>query len=176
MGAAQSQTILAYSDDMKVIISSDSHSPLAELVLEETARRGHTTQYIGPVQGEERDWTEVSLAAAEAVASGQVNEAIVMCWTGTGAVLAANKVPGVRAALCADAVTARGARIWNHANALGLSLRATALPVAKEILEAWFGTAFSTDAWNLAQIERLHSAERRYANWQVQDSEASVAR
>ena len=85
-----------------------------------------------------------------------------MCWTGTGATLAANKVPGVRAALCHDAETAKGARTWNHANVLGLSLRATPDAVAKEILSAWFETPFSNDEWNLCQMRRIRDAEREY--------------
>ena len=85
-----------------------------------------------------------------------------MCWTGTGATLAANKVPGVRAALYHDAETAKGARIWNHANVLGLSLRATPEAMAKEILDAWFETPFSDDEWNLCQMRRIREAEQRY--------------
>jgi ribose 5-phosphate isomerase B len=81
-----------------------------------------------------------------------------------GATLAANKVLGVRAALCHDAETAKGARIWNHANVLGLSLRATPEAVAKEILDAWFETPFSKDEWNLCQMQRIREAERKYAD------------
>ena len=83
-----------------------------------------------------------------------------MCWTGTGASLAANKVVGIRAALCHDAETAKGARIWNHANVLALSLRATPVPIAREILDAWFSTPFGTDEWNLKQIERIRRIEQ----------------
>ncbi len=147
---------------MKVVISSDSHTPLVPYVISEVERRGHDATYVGPPEGEERDWTEVTLSAARAVAGGQADEAIVMCWTGTGAVLAANKVRGIRAALCADAATARGARIWNHANVLGLSLRATSLPLAGEILDAWYNTPFSTDDWNRKQMERLATAEQQF--------------
>ena len=89
------------------------------------------------------------------------------CWTGTGASIAANKVRGIRAALCHDAETARGARIWNHANVLALSLRATSIPIAKEILDAWFNTR-SLKAKRKAtgicrQIERVKQIEERYA-------------
>ncbi len=84
-----------------------------------------------------------------------------MCWTGTGSSIAANKVPGVRAALCHDAETAKGARIWNHANVLALSLRTTSEALLKEILDAWFETPFSNDDWNLNQIERIKEIERR---------------
>jgi ribose 5-phosphate isomerase B len=100
------------------------------------------------------------------VADGEVDEGIVCCWTGTGASIAANKVPGVRAALCHDAETARGARIWNHANVLALSLRSTSLPVAKEILDMWFNTPVkdgeAQSAWNLQQIERVQQLEQRF--------------
>jgi RpiB/LacA/LacB family sugar-phosphate isomerase len=96
---------------------------------------------FGPVvDQEESDWPLVCSRVAEAVASGEADEGIVCCWTGTGASIAANKVPGIRAALVHDAETALGARIWNHANVLALSLRATPIPVMREILEAWYGT------------------------------------
>jgi ribose 5-phosphate isomerase B len=92
---------------------------------------------------------------------GQADEGIVFCWTGTGASIAANKVRGIRAALCHDAETARGARIWNHANVLALSLRVTSEALAKEILEAWFSTSYSDDEWNCQQIARLCQLEQR---------------
>jgi ribose 5-phosphate isomerase B len=97
------------------------------------------------------------------VTRGEADEGIVCCWTGTGASIAANKVRGIRAALCHDAETARGARIWNHANVLALSLRATSIPMAKEILAAWFNTPTTEGEaqsdWNLRQIERLRQIE-----------------
>jgi ribose 5-phosphate isomerase B len=105
------------------------------------------------------DWPLVSAAVARAVAGGEADEGLVMCWTGTGAALAANKVPGVRAALCQDAETARGARVWNHANVLALSLRSTSEPIALEILEAWFATPWSQDPWNREQIGRIADLE-----------------
>ena len=110
----------------------------------------------------EIDWPLTSSRVAEAVVSGAVDEGIVCCWTGTGASIAANKVAGVRAALCGDAETARGARIWNAANVLALSLRATSEAVAKEILEAWFSTAPGDDEWNKRQIARIRALDERY--------------
>jgi ribose 5-phosphate isomerase B len=148
--------------DMKVAVSSDERTPLVETVLEELAKRGIETRYIGPQAGEEADWPEVTVQAVECVRSGAADEAIVMCWTGTGCTLAANKVPGIRAALCHDAETARGARVWNHANVLALSLRATSEAVAREILEVWFATPWSDDEWNQKQIQRISQLERRY--------------
>jgi ribose 5-phosphate isomerase B len=101
----------------------------------------------------------VTLEAVKRVARAEAGEAIVMCWTGTGSSIVANKVAGVRAALCGDAETARGARIWNHANVLALSLRATSEPIAREILDAWFGTPLSDDDWNLRQMARVREIE-----------------
>jgi ribose 5-phosphate isomerase B len=130
---------------MKIAVSSDEHAHLVEVVLRELRDRGHDVEYVGPQPNAAADWPEVTAVAAHLVASGEMEQAIVMCWTGTGASIAANKFHGVRAALCADAETARGARRWNAANVLALSLRSTSAPVAKEILDAWFSTAPDAD-------------------------------
>jgi ribose 5-phosphate isomerase B len=138
-------------------------------------RRGHSTLSQIPKiktrervwrQNENRDWPLVASHVAEAVARGEADEGIVCCWTGTGASIAANKVPGIRAALVHDAETARGARIWNHANVLALSLRATSIPVACEILDVWFTTSTregeAHSEWNQQQIERIRQLEDKY--------------
>ncbi len=148
---------------MKISVSSDEHGPLVDFVLQELKKRGYPTNYFGPGPGEEAgddaDWPLVTRKAAESVTSGDADEAIVICWTGTGACLAANKVKGIRAALCNDAETARGARTWNHANTLALSMRATTPAVAAEILEAWFSTPPGEDDWNKKQILRIRDME-----------------
>lgn len=146
---------------MKIAVSTDERTGLVETLLEELNERHHTVEYIGPEAGEDADWPEVTCRAAELVASGAADEGIVMCWTGTGASIAANKVKGVRAALCRDAETAKGARKWNHANVLALSLQATSESILKEILDAWFSTKFSDDEWNLKQIERIRHMETK---------------
>lgn len=138
---------------MKIAVSTDERTHLVDMVITELGKQGHEVSYFGP---------EVTLQAAEQVANGEVDEAIVMCWTGTGCTIAANKVPGIRAALCQDAPTAQGARIWNHANVLRLSLRTTTEGVAKEILEAWFATPYSDDEWNRQQIRRITELDQRY--------------
>jgi ribose 5-phosphate isomerase B len=147
---------------MKLALSTDERTHLVDTLIEELQKRGHEVEYFGPEPGKEADWPEVTLQAVERVAGGQADEAIVMCWTGTGCTLAANKVPGIRAALCQDAETAKGARIWNHANVLGLSLRATPDAVAKEILNAWFDTPYSSDDWNRRQIQHIKDIEKKY--------------
>jgi ribose 5-phosphate isomerase B len=147
---------------MKLAVSTDQRTHLVDTIVEELQKRGHEVEYFGPEPGKEADWPEVTLRAVEQVAQGQADEGIVMCWTGTGCTIAANKVPGIRAALCQDAETAKGARIWNHANVLGLSLRATPEAVAKEILDAWFETPFSDDEWNQRQIQKVKEIEQKY--------------
>src|SRR5690606_30628540 len=133
-------------------------------------RRGHEVVAFGPLAGDaagEADWPLVCGRVAEAVARGEADEGVVCCWTGTGASIAANKVPGIRAALVHDAETARGARIWNHANVLALSLRATPIPILREILDRWFDTPVAEgeaqSEWNRRQIEHLRALEARYA-------------
>src|SRR5688572_8770801 len=148
---------------MKLTVSTDERTHLVDTIVEELQKRGHEVEYFGPEPSKEADWPDVTLQAVERVARGEADEAIVMCWTGTGCTIAANKVPGIRAALCHDAETAKGARIWNHANVLGLSLRATPEAVAKEILDAWFETPFSSDDWNLKQMERIKAIEEGYS-------------
>jgi ribose 5-phosphate isomerase B len=104
---------------------------------------------------ERDDWAWASEAAARDVAAGAADQGIVCCWTGTGASIAANKVPGVRAALCGDAETARGARKWNDANVLALSLRTTSPAVLEEILDAWFASGPSADSDDVANIRHV---------------------
>ena len=145
---------------MKIAVSTDECTHLVDVILDELKQRGHEVVYFGPEPGaDDMDWPDVTLKAVEQVAQAQADEAIVMCWTGTGCSIAANKVPGIRAALCHDAETARGARIWNHANVLALSLRATPEPIVKEILDRWFDTPFSDDDWNLRQMALLREIE-----------------
>jgi ribose 5-phosphate isomerase B len=110
---------------MRIAVAADERSALAQFLLEELVGRGHELVIHGALaDGERADWAWGSAAAAQDVSAGRVEQAIVCCWTGTGAAIAANKVAGIRAALCGDAVTAAGARRWNDANVLALSLRA----------------------------------------------------
>ena len=146
----------AVKSTLRIAVSSDCRTHLVDAVLSALRDRGLDILYSGPVEpGDERDWPLVTREAAARVARGEADEAIVMCWTGTGACLCANKIPGVRAALCTDAETARGARKWNHANVLALSLRLTSEALANEILDAWFDEPWSDDEWNRAQIARI---------------------
>ncbi|HVW33570.1 MAG TPA: RpiB/LacA/LacB family sugar-phosphate isomerase [Acidimicrobiia bacterium] len=125
---------------MRIALGSDERTTLTDALADELRRRGHDVVLVGPPGGEDLDWADVGRRVGELVAKGEAGTAVLCCWTGTGASIAANKVPGVRAALCTDAETARGARRWNDANVLVLSLRLVSPPVAGEMLDAWFST------------------------------------
>jgi len=141
---------------MRIAIAADEMTGIAPLLGEALKRRGHRLLEHGVfAEGEREDWAWASEAAARDVAEGRAEQAIVCCWTGTGASIAANKVPGVRAALCADAATASGARRWNDANVLALSLRTTAGAELEEILDAWFAGEASDEPEDRANIARL---------------------
>ena len=141
---------------MRVSIAADERTGVADAVVEELRRRGHEPLVHGALSDAERDdWAWASEAAARDVADGTAAQGIVCCWTGTGASIAANKVPGVRAALCGDAETARGARKWNDANVLALSLRTTSPALLEEILDAWFTSEPSDDSDDVANIRHV---------------------
>jgi len=141
---------------VKISVAADERTGVAEALADELRQRGHEPILHGALSDDERDdWAWASEAAARDVAEGRAEQGVVCCWTGTGASIAANKVPGVRAALCGDAETARGARTWNDANVLALSLRATSPALLEEILDAWFESAASADGDDVANIRHL---------------------
>jgi ribose 5-phosphate isomerase B len=146
---------------MKIAVASDEKTTLTDFVIENLTARGHEPILFGPLIGEALPWTLASERLADAVANGSAHEGVLFCYTGTGASIAANKVPGIRAALCADAQTARGARWWNNANVLVMSLRATSPEVSKEILDAWFSETVKDD--EIATIRQLQEIEARHA-------------
>lgn len=124
---------------MRIAIASDERYPIHDIVLEWLIQQGHEPILFGALKSnKEEPWVHVAKEATQAVKSGECLEGIFFCWTGTGISMAANKISGIRAALCTDAETAHGARLWNHANVLALSNRLLSPDVAKEILTAWF--------------------------------------
>jgi ribose 5-phosphate isomerase B len=141
---------------MRIAVSADERVGIADAVVDELRRRGHEVLAHGALSDAERDdWAWASEVAARDVAEHRADQAVVCCWTGTGASIAANKVGGIRAALCGDAKTAEGARKWNDANVLALSLRATSEAELGEILDAWFAAAPSTDPEDVANVDHL---------------------
>lgn len=146
---------------MKIAVGSDERTHLTDVVIEELEKRGHELTLFGPLKGSNDAWGKVAQQVAESIAEQQADEGVLFCFTGTGAAIAANKVPGIRAALCIDAQTARGARWWNDANILVMSLRATPETVAHEILEAWFSETVKPGEQQY--IDEVRAIEQKYS-------------
>ena len=143
---------------MKIVLGSDERTSLTDAVADDLRGRGHEVVLVGPPGGDDLAWPDVGRQVGEMVAGGATDTGVLFCWTGTGASIAANKVSGIRAALCSDAETAGGARKWNDANVLALSLRSTSPAVLGEILDAWFsGTASDeeADAANIRHVDEI---------------------
>lgn len=146
---------------MRIAICSDEPYAVHSVVRQLVEARGHVVVGFGSIaSGQEAPWAEVAEQAALSVAHGETDEGIFFCWSGTGISMAANKVAGIRAALCADPGAAAAARIWNHANVLCLSNRTLSPDMAKEILEAWF----TTERGNAGDdgVRRLKSVDERH--------------
>jgi ribose 5-phosphate isomerase B len=142
---------------MRVAIGADERGALTDALLAELGRREVRIERHGALAGGTAAWSQIGRTVGAAVAAGRADIGIVCCWTGTGISIAANKVRGVRAALCADAATAAGARKWNDANVLALSLRATSPAIGLEILEAFLATPASDAAEDRAEIAGIES-------------------
>src|SRR3989442_15754357 len=147
---------------LKLAVGSDEKTVLTDFVVEELKRRGHEVTLSGPFEGEARGWPDVGKKIGVEVSSGKAAKGILFCWTGTGVPIAANKVPGVRAALCWDAETAKGARMWDDANVLAMSLRSTSTAVATEILDAWFSSSAVTTGIDAELIGRAKALDAKY--------------
>src|SRR5262252_356265 len=146
---------------MRIALGADENVHLVGEIARELERQGHTLVTFGAPAEKAEPWAQTALAVAESVAKGEYDAGVVCCWTGTGVSIAANKVPGVRAALCGDAETARGARRWNDANVLALSLRATSAALAEEIVDAWLST-HDVDSSERDNVDKVGQIERRY--------------
>jgi ribose 5-phosphate isomerase B len=145
---------------LTIALGSDEQTPLTDFIEHHLSEQGHRIIRFGALQAEQdAAWSIVGAAVGSSVAAREADFGIVLCWTGTGVSMAANKIKGVRAALCTDTETARGARLWNDANVLALSLRLTTEQLAKEILAAWLETSFKNDAENQTCLEHLRRAE-----------------
>ncbi|MBI4200813.1 MAG: RpiB/LacA/LacB family sugar-phosphate isomerase [Chloroflexi bacterium] len=156
---------------MRIAVGSDERTHLTDQVIKELEKRGTEVELygaLGPEQAE-RLWPLVGNNVAKRVANGACQEGILFCYTGTGVSMAANKVPGIRAALCVDAATASGAKRWNHANVLVMSLRTTTPEVAREILDAWFTTPYG-DGEDAECVARLAAIEQSYSATPAQHS------
>ena len=145
---------------MKISVGADECLHVVDVVLEYLKEKGHEVTWYGSERGETQPWPDVARRVALDVQSAEADEGILFCWTGTGVSIAANKFKGIRAALCDDAETARGAHLWNNANVLCISMRRISEVVAKEILDTWFSTAYEpneTDDACLRMIEEIEN-------------------
>jgi ribose 5-phosphate isomerase B len=140
---------------VRVALGSDERTDLTDAVAADLEGRGHELVLVGPPGDDDLQWADVGRRVGQLVAGGDADTAVLFCWTGTGASIAANKVTGVRAALCTDASTASGARRWNDANVLVMGLRLTSPELAREMLDAWFTT--EADPQERANIDRLET-------------------
>ena len=147
---------------MKIAIGSDEKTNLTDFVVKELKGRGIELELFGPLSDDSIEWTDVAEQVANKVAENKADQGILFCWTGTGVSIAANKVPGIRAALCTDGGTAEGARKWNDANILAMSLRLTSETVAKEILDAWF--AAKPDPSEKINIDKISKIESKHSS------------
>jgi ribose 5-phosphate isomerase B len=140
---------------MRIVVGADDDGAVADAVVEDLRGRGHDVVEL------DRDlWPEIARRIGEAVASGEADQGVVFCWTGTGTAMAANKIPGVRAALVWEPWIAEGARRWNDANVLVMSLKRTTPETAREILEAWFAVEQPDpdERENIARLAELDSS------------------
>ncbi len=146
---------------MNIALCSDEVYAVNDTVRQFLEAQGHTVQAFGSMDSQQTEaWADVTRSAAEAVAAGRCEEGVFFCWSGTGAAIVANKIPGIRAALCTDAETAKAARLWNNANVLVLSNRLTSPDLAKEILEAWLNSVYDGRAANA--LKTIAATEQRY--------------
>lgn len=143
------------TEQIRIAVGSDMKTGLTDWVVGELGKRGYRVDTYGALGEGPSEWPKVGTHVAERVAAGEYSQAILFCWTGTGISIAANKVPGIRAALCTDSETAAGARKWNDANILTMSLRLVSEAVAGEILDAWFSNGPSGDSADAACLRFL---------------------
>ena len=147
---------------MKMAVGSDSVSHMMEVICAHLEDKGIELVRCGRCSGAEADYVDAALAVAEQVSSGRCEQGLLFCFTGTGVTIVANKVPGVRAALCVDSHAARIARLANNANVIVLSLRLTGEPLAKEIVDAWLETGPSTEPRRVNFHRKTDEVDRLY--------------
>jgi ribose 5-phosphate isomerase B len=145
----------------RAAVGSDMRHETAGAVADHLEASGYAVVRCGAVGGPDTPWPDAAEEVARLVAQGAVDTGVICCWTGTGVSIAANKVPGIRAALCADAETARGARRWNDANVLAISLANTDAAAARDIVEAWIAT-HDVDPDEARNVDRVRELEERY--------------
>ncbi len=141
---------------MRIAVGADEDNEVTTAVVEQLRRLGHDTEVLHSER-----WPDVAQKVAEKVAGGTADQGVLFCWTGTGTAMAANKVPGVRAALAWEPWIAEGARRWNDANVLVMSFKRLTPELARDIVAAWLAVA-APDPDEADNIARLAAIEREY--------------
>jgi ribose 5-phosphate isomerase B len=144
---------------MKISLGADERLHVVDVTINYLEEKGYEVTWYGPDAGDTQPWPEVAKRVALDVQSAEADEGILFCWTGTGVSMAANKFEGIRAALCDDGETARGARLWNNANVLCMSMRRTSEVVLKEILDMWFSTSYESNETDDACLRMIDERE-----------------
>lgn len=141
---------------MRISVGADDSALVVDSVVDDLRRRGHEPRVYEP-----ESWPDVAHKVASDVAEGRAEQGMLFCWTGTGTCMVANKVPGVRAALAWEPWIAEGARLWNDANVLVMSLKRVSADQACQILDAWFKVE-APDGTEAANIRRVGEIEKQY--------------
>ncbi len=150
---------------MRVAIGSDHAGFYLKTELKKLLEgMGHECIDFGTNGPESVDYPDFGEKVSEAVSSKKVDRGVLICGTGIGMSIVANKFPGIRASLCNDLYTARFSRLHNDANVLVIGGRIVGIDLAKEILKTWFTTEFEGGR-HLRRIEKIKSIEERYGIW-----------
>jgi len=147
---------------MKIALGSDHAGfELKEEVKRLLAEEGIIFQDFGTFSPDPVDYPDIALPVAEAVKEGNFDRGVLLCGTGIGVSIAANKVPGIRAALCHDTFTARTSREHNDANVLVLGGRVVGPGLAREIVKTWLNTEF-TGGRHARRLQKIAAIELKY--------------
>ena len=145
---------------MKIAIGCD-HGALAlkNVVVEHLTKKGYEVQDFGTYTLDSCDYPDFAAAAAKAVAAGQCAKGIVLCTTGIGVSIAANKVKGIRCALLSDVMSARMTREHNDTNVMAIGAAVVGQMLALEIIDTWLGTEFSGNERHQRRIDKVMALE-----------------
>ena len=146
-------------NSLKIAVGADERLHVVDVALDYLKEKGYEVIWYGPKKGETQPWPDVAKRVALDVQSAKADEGILFCWTGTGVSMAANKFKGIRAALCEDAETARGARLWNNANVLCMSMRRISEVMVREVMDMWFSTTYEPNESDDACLRMLTEIE-----------------
>lgn len=146
---------------MKIAIACD-HGALAlkNLLISHLTKQGYEVQNFGTDTLDSCDYPDFAAPAAQAVADGRCDKGIVLCTTGIGVSITANKVSGIRCALLSDVMSARMTREHNDTNMMALGAGVVGEKLAVEIVDTWLGTAFSGDARHQRRIDKVMALEK----------------